>query len=148
MVSTLHPTISAKNLTIPLQPVSLQSCNQSSKVEKNNAEDTVVEKAPNPTTNIAEETKLRKTKLLTEKRNLLTRSAKMGGTEPEISTKPAENQSCKVEKKNTDTEEKTSNPLRKDGGTQPEISTKSAQNQHSKGEKSQITDTEEEALNS
>ena len=72
----------------------------------------------------------------------------MGGTEPEISTKSAENQSSKVEKKNTDIEEKTSNPLRKDGGTEPEISTKSAQNQYSKGEKSQYTDTEEEALNS
>ena len=34
VVSELYPTLSAKNLTIPMGPVSLQSCNQSSKVEK------------------------------------------------------------------------------------------------------------------
>ena len=91
VVSKLYPTLSSKNFTIPLQPVSLQSCDQSSKVERNNAAETV-EKTPNPIPNVAEDTeprippklsrtylaKLRKTKLLTQKRKLLTRYAKMG----------------------------------------------------------------------
>ena len=45
--SNLYPNVSAKNLTIPLQPVSLQSCNESIIIEIQNAADTV-EKAPNP----------------------------------------------------------------------------------------------------
>ena len=73
VVSKLHSTLSAKNLTFPLQPVSLQSYNQSGKVEKINAADTA-EKAPNPIPNVAED------------------------TEPEISTKSSQNQSSKVEK--------------------------------------------------
>ena len=123
VVSKLHPTLSAKNLTIPLQPVSLQSYNQSSKVEKINAADTA-EKASNPIPNVAED------------------------TEPEISTKSSQNQSSKVEKnKHTGTEEKAPNPLRKDGGTEPGISTKSAQNQSNKFEKNKPTGTEEKAPN-
>ena len=82
VVSKLHPTLGAKNLTIPLQPVSRtehgistnSSQNKSSKVEKNKPTGTE-EKAPNP---------LRKD----------------GGTEPEISTKSSQNQFSKVEKTN------------------------------------------------
>ena len=122
VVSKLHPNLSAKNLTIPLQPVSLQSCNQSSKVEKNKTTDTE-EKALNT---------LRKN----------------GGTEPGISTKSAQYQSSKVEnKKSIDTEYKAPNPLRKDGGTESGISTKLAQNQSIKIEKNRTTDTEEKAPN-
>ena len=124
VVSKLHPTLGAKNLTIPLQPVSRtepgistnSSQNKSSKVEKNKPTGTE-EKAPNP---------LRKD----------------GGTEPEISTKSSQNQFSKVEKnKPTGTEEKAPNPLRKDGGTEPGISTKSAQNQSSKVEKQNAANT-------
>ena len=85
-VSNLYPNLSAKNLTIPLQPVSLQSCNKSSKTEEQNAVD---KKLPthyitllgtrntgsqqrNRKTNQA---KSRKTKLLTQKRKLLTHYA-------------------------------------------------------------------------
>ena len=50
-VSNLYPNLSAKNLTIPLQTVSLQSCNESINIEIQNAADTV-EKAPNPLHNI------------------------------------------------------------------------------------------------
>ena len=79
-VSNLYPNLSAKNLTIPLQPVSLQSCNESINIEIQNATDTV-EKAPNPLHNVA------------------------GDTEQRISTKSSQNQSSKVEKnKTTDTE--------------------------------------------
>ena len=61
-----------------------------------------------------------------------------------ISTKSSQNQSSKVEKnKTTDSEEKATNPLRKDGDTGPRISTKSSQNQSSKVEKNKTTDTEE-----
>ena len=106
--SNFYPNLSAKNLTIPLQPVSLQSCNKSGKTEKQNAADTV-EKAPNPLHNVA------------------------GDTEHRIPTKSSQNQSSKVEKnKTTDTEEKAPNSLRKDGDTEPRISTKSSQNQSSK----------------
>ena len=78
-VSNLYPNVSAKNLTIPLQPVSLQSCKESINIEIQNAADTV-EKTPNP---------LRKD----------------GDTEPRISTKSLQNQPSKVEKnKTTDTE--------------------------------------------
>ena len=90
-VSNLYPNLSAKNLTIPLQPVPLQSCNESNNIEIQNAADTV-EKPPNTLhnnagtrnrgsqqshrkTNLA---KLRKAKLLTQKRRLLTRYAKKG----------------------------------------------------------------------
>ena len=111
VVSKFHPTLSAKNLTILLQTVSLQPYNQSSKVEKNNAADTA-EKAPNPISNVAED------------------------TEPRIPPKTARNESSKVEKnKPTGTEEKASNPLRKYGCTETEISTKSSQNQSSKVDK-------------
>ena len=120
-VSNLYPNLSAKNLTIPLQPVSLQSCNESTNIEIQNAADTV-EKAPKPSHNIA------------------------GDTEQRISTKSSQNQSSKFEKnKTTDTEEKALNPLRKDGDTEPRISTKSSQNQSSKVEKNKTTDTEEKA---
>ena len=99
-VSNLYTNHSAKNLTIPLQPVSLQSCNESSKIEKQNAADTV-EKAPNPLHNAA------------------------GDTEHRISTKSSQNQSSNDEKnKFTDTEEKTLNPLRIDGDTEQRIATK------------------------
>ena len=123
-VSNLYPNLSAKNLTIPLQPVSLQSCNESFNIEIQNEADTV-EKPPNPLHNVA------------------------GDTEQMISTKSSQNQSSKVEKnKTTDTEEKAPNPLRKDGeGTEPRISTKSSQNQSSKVEKNKTTDTEEKAPN-
>ena len=90
-VSNLYPNLSAKNLTIPLQSVSLQSCNESIIIEIQNAADTV-EKAPNPSHNIAGTrnrgsqqnhrktnlAKLRKTKLLTQKRKRLTRYAETG----------------------------------------------------------------------
>ena len=90
-VSNLYPNLSAKNLTIPHQPVSLQSGNESINIEIQNAAETVV-KAPNPLHNVAGDTeqristkssqtnlaKLRKTKLLTQKRRLLTRYAKTG----------------------------------------------------------------------
>ena len=91
-VSNLYPNLSAKNLTSPLQPVLLQSCNESINIEIQNAVDTV-EKHPNPLHNVAGDTeprgsqqnhrktnlaKLRKTKLLTQKRRLLTRYAKTG----------------------------------------------------------------------
>ena len=63
-------------------------------------------------TNLA---KLRKTKLLTHDRKLLTRYA-ITRHRTRISTKSAQNQSSKVEKnKTTDIEEKTLNPLRKKG---------------------------------
>ena len=160
VVSKLHPTLSAKNLTIPLQPVSLQSYNQSSKVEKNNAADTA-EKAPNPIPNVTEDTeprippksaqnessKVEKNKITNTEEKTSNPLRKDGGTEPEIS-KSSQNQSSKVEKnKPTGTEEKTSNPLRKDGGTEPEISTKSSQNQSSKVERNKPTGTEEKAPN-
>ena len=116
-LSNLYPNLSAKNLTIPLQPVSLQSCNKFSKVEKQNAADTV-KKAPNPLPNVA------------------------GDTEHRISTKSSQNQSSKVEKnKTTDREEKAPNSLRKDGDTEPRIATKSSQNQSSKNDKNKTTDT-------
>ena len=122
-VSNLYPNLSAKNLTIPLQPVSLQSCNKSSKIEKQNAADTV-EKAPNPLHNAA------------------------GDPEHRISTKSSQNQSSNVEKnKTTNTEEKAPNSLRKDVDTEPRISTKSSQNQSSKVEKNKTTETEEKTLN-
>ena len=118
-VSNLYPNLSAKNLTIPLQPVPLQSCNESNNIEIQNAADTV-EKPPNTLHNNA------------------------GDTEQRISTKSSQNQSSKVEKsKTTDTEEKALNPLRKEGDTELRISTKSSQNQSSKVEKNKTTDTEE-----
>ena len=81
---------------------------------------------------------LRKTKLLTQKRRLLTRYAKTL-TEPRISTKSSQNQSSKVEKnETTDIEEKALNPLRKDGDTEQRISTKSSQNQSRKVEKTKL----------
>ena len=121
-VSNLFPNLSAKNLTIPHQPVSLQSRNKSSKIEKQNAAD-IVEKVPNPIHNVA------------------------GDTEQGISTKSSQNQSSKVEKnKTTDTEEKARNSLRKDGDTEPRISTKSSQNQSSNVEKNKTTGTEEKTL--
>ena len=161
VVSKLHPTLSAKNLTIPLQPVSLQSYNQSSKVEKINAADTA-EKAPNPIPNVAEDTepeistkssqnqssKVEKNNPTGTEEKAPNPLGKYGGPEPEISTKSSQNQSSKVEKnKHTGTEEKAPNPLRKDGGTEPGISTKSAQNQSNKVEKNKPTDTEEKAPN-
>ena len=123
-VSNLYPNLSAKNLTIPLQPVLLESWNKSINIEIQNAGD-IVEKPPNPLHNV------------------------VGDTEQRISTKSLQNQSSKVEKnKTTDTEEKAPNPLRKDGeGTEPRISTKSSQNQSSKVEKNKTTDTEEKAPN-
>ena len=118
-VSNLYPNLSAKKLTIPLQPVPLQSCNESNNIEIQNAADTV-EKPPNTLHNNA------------------------GDTEQRISTKSSQNQSSKVEKsKTTDTEEKALNPLRKEGDTELRISTKSSQNQSSKVEKNKTTDTEE-----
>ena len=120
-VSNLYPNLSAKNLTIPLQPVPLQSCNESNNIEIQNAADTV-EKPPNTLHNNA------------------------GDTEPRISTKSSQNKSSKNEKnKTTDTEEKALNPLRKDGDTEPRISTKSSQNQSSNVEKNKTTDTEAKA---
>ena len=117
-VSNLYRNLSAKNLTIPLQPESLQSCNKSSKIAKQNAADTV-EKAPNPLHNIA------------------------GDTEHRISTKSLQNQSSKIEKnKTTDTEEKAPNRLLNDRDTEQRISTKSSQNQSSKVEKNKTTETE------
>ena len=122
-VSNLYPNLSAKNLTIPLQPVSLHSCSESINIELQNAANTV-EKAPNPSHNVA------------------------GDTEQRISTKSSQNQSSKVEKnKTTDTEEKAPNPLRKDGDTEQRISAKSSQSQSSKVEKNKTTDTEEKAPN-
>ena len=122
-VSNFYPNFSAKNLTIPLQPVSLQSCNKSNKIEKQNAADTV-EKAPNPLHNAA------------------------GDTEHRISTKSSQNQSSKVEKNKTfETEDKTPNPLRKDGDTEPRISTKSSQNQSSEVENNKTTKTEGKTRN-
>ena len=78
VVSKLHPTLSAKNLTIPLQPVSLQSYNQSSKVEKKlliryptlRRTRNLKSQQKHRKTNLA---KLRKTILLAQKRKLLTR---------------------------------------------------------------------------
>ena len=93
-VSNLYPNLNAKNHTIPLQPVSLQSCDKSSKIEKQNAADTV-QKALEPLHNAA------------------------GDTEHRISTNSSQNQSSKVEKnKTTETEEKTLNPLRIVGDTE------------------------------
>ena len=158
-VSNLYPNLSAKNLTIPLQPVSLQSCNESINIEIQNAADTV-EKAPNPSHNIAGDTeqristkssqnqssKVEKNKTTDQEEKAPLR--KDGDTEPRISTKSSQNQSSKVEKnKTTYTEEEAPNPLRKDGDTEPRISTKSSQNQSSKVEKNKTTDTEEKAPN-
>ena len=160
-VSNLYPNLSAKNLTIPLQPVSLQSCNESINIEIQNAADTV-EKAPNPSHNIAGDTEQRistkssqnqSSKVEINKTTDTEEKApnplrKDGDTEPSISTKSSQNQSSKVEKnKTTDTEEKAPNPLRKDGDTEPRISTKSSQKQSSKVEKNKTTDTEEKASN-
>ena len=89
--SNLYPNLSAKDLTIPLQAVSLQSCNKSSKIENQNAADTV-EKAPNPLHNAVRATEHRistkssqnqsrkdgENKTTTQKRKLLTRYAKTG----------------------------------------------------------------------
>ena len=160
-VSNLYPNLTAKNLTIPLQPVSLQSCNESINIEIQNAADTV-EKAPNPSHNIAGDTeqristkssqnqssKVEKNKTTDTEEKAPNPLRKDGDTEPRISTKSSQNQSSKVEKnKTTDTEEKAPNPLRKDGDTEPRISTKSSQNQSSKVEKNKTTDTEEKAPN-
>ena len=160
-VSNLYPNLSAKNLTIPLQPVSLQSCNESINIEIQNAADTV-EKAPNPLHNVAGDTeqristkssqnqssKVEKNKTTDKEEKALNPLRKDGDTEPSISTKLSQNQSSKVEKnKPTDTQEKAPNPLRKDGDTEPRISTKSSQNQSSKVEKNKTTDTEEKAPN-
>ena len=90
-VSNLYPNLSAKKVTIPLQPV---SCNEAINIEIQNAADTV-EKPPNPLHNNA------------------------GDTEQRISTKSSQNQSSQFEKsKTTDTEEKAPNQLRKDGDTE------------------------------
>ena len=70
------------------------------------------------------------------------------GTVPEISTKSAQNQSSKVEKKKTtDTEERTPNLLRKVGGKEPGIATKLTQHQSSKVGKNKTTDTEDKTPN-
>ena len=121
----MYLDLSAKNFTIPFQPVSLQSCSKSRKIEKQKAAD-AVEKTPNPLHNVT-----------------------TNDTEQWISTKSLQNQSGKVEKKNrtTDTEEKTPNPLRRDGETEPSISTKSSQNQSSKVEKNKTTDTQVKSPN-
>ena len=160
-VSNLYPNLSAKNLTIPLQPVSLQSCNDSINIDIQSAADTV-EKAPNPSHNVAGDTeqristkssqnqssKVEKIKTTDTEEKAPNPLRKDGDTEPRISTKSSQNQSSKVEKnKTTDTEEKAPNPLRKDGDTEPRISTKSSQNQSSKVEKNKPTDTEEKAPN-
>ena len=122
-VSNLYPNLSAENLTIPLQPVSLQSCNESINIEIQNAAD-IGEKAPNPLHIV------------------------VGGTEQRISTKSSQNQSSKFEKNKTaDTEEKAPNPLRKNGDREPRISTKSSQNQSSKVERNKTTDVDEKAPN-
>ena len=157
-VSILYPNLSAKNLTIPLQPVSLQSCNESINIEIQNA----AEKAPNPSHNIAGDTeqristkssqnqssKVEKNKTTDTEEKAPNPLRKDEDTEPRMSTKSSQNQSSKVEKnKTTDTEEKALNPLRQDGDTEPRISTKSSQNQSSKVEKNKTTDTEEKALN-
>ena len=160
-VSNLYPKVSAKNLTIPLQPVSLQSCNEFINIEIQNAADTV-EKAPNPSHNIAGDTeqristkssqnnssKVEKNKTTDTEEKAPNPLRQDGDTEPRISTKSSQNQSSKVEKnKTTDTEENALNPLRKDGDTEQRISTKSSQNQSSKVEKNKTTDTEEKASN-
>ena len=156
-VSNLYPNLSAKNLTFPLQPVPLQSCNESNNIEIQNAADTV-EKPPNTLHNNAGDTeqristkssqnqssKVEKSKTTDTEEKALNPLRKEGDTELRISTKSSQNQSSKVEKnKTTDTEEKALNPLRKEGDTEPRISTKSSQNQSSKVEKNKTTDTEE-----
>ena len=156
-VSNLYPNLSAKNLTIPLQPVPLQSCNESNNIEIQNAADTV-EKPPNTLHNNAGDTeqristkssqnqssKVEKSKTTDTEEKALNPLRKEGDTELRISTKSSQHQSSKVEKnKTTDTEEKALNPLRKEGDTEPRISTKSSQNQSSKVEKNKTTDTEE-----
>ena len=160
-VSILYPNLSAKNLTIPLQPVSLQSCNESITIEIQNAPNTV-EKAPNPLHDVAGDTeqristkssqnqssKVEKNKATDTEEKALIPLRKDGDTKLRISTKSSQNKSGKVEKnKTTDTEEKTPNPLGKDGDTEPMISTKPSQNQSSKVEKNKTTDTEEKAPN-
>ena len=52
-----------------------------------------------------------------------------------------------MRKRNTDTDEKTPNPLRNDGRKEPVISTKSAQIQSSEKEKNKTTDIEEKTFN-
>ena len=162
-VSNLYANLIAKNLTVPIQPVSLQSCNKSSKIEKQNAADTV-EKAPNPLHNVAGDTEHRISKKSSQnqsgkgEKNKTTETEdktpnpvpKDGNTEPTISTKSSQNQPSKVGKnKTTETEEKTLNPLRIDGDTEQKqrIATKSLQNQSSKVEKNKTTDTEEKTPN-
>ena len=161
-VSNLYPNLSAKNLTISLQTVLLQSCSKSINIEIQNAGD-IVEKPPNSLHNVAGDTEQRiSTKSLQNQSSKVEKNKptdteekapnplrKNGDTEPRISTKSSQNQSSKVEKnKTTDTEEKAPNPVRKDGeGTEPRISTKSSQNQSSKVEKNKTTDTEEKAPN-
>ena len=160
-VSNLYHNLSAKNLTIPLQPRSLQSCNESINIEIQNAADTV-EKAPNPLHNVARDTeqristkssrnqssKVEKNKTNDTEEKDPNPSRIDGDTEQRISTKSSQNQSSKAEKNiTTDTEEKAPNPLLKDGDTEPRIATKSSQNQSSKNEKNKTTDTEEKAPN-
>ena len=120
-VSNLYPNLSAKNFTTPLQPVSLQSCNKSSKNEKQKAADTV-EKSPIPLHNVA------------------------GDTEKRISTMSSQNQSNKVEKnKTSDTEERAPKSLRIDGDTEQRIATKSSEKKLSKVENNKTTETEAKA---
>ena len=88
---------------------------------------------------------MRKTKLLTQKRRLLTRYAKTGIRNRGSQQYHRKTNLAKLRKKTTDTEEKDPDPLRKDGVTEPRISTKLSQNKSGEVEKNKTTDTEAKA---
>ena len=141
-VSKLYPNVSAKNITIPLQSASLQSCRS-----KQNAQSCSSEKSSkslrqdNGTFLKLPSKPAPKNTCVSENNNHTTqKSGKLREhkkSEPEVSSQSMQNQSSKVENnKPADTVNKALNPVSIE--TEPGFSTKPAQSQSNKDERKEF----------